>query len=77
MLFCVIDYLWEDFSTYKVLDKSQVEEIKRSLIHSSFQFSSMYRSCIPKPHKPGEMRPIRQPHKADIIVMDAAFEHSF
>jgi len=37
----------------------------------------MYRSCIPKPHKPGEMRPIRQPHKADIIVMDTAFEHRF
>ena len=77
MLLCVIQYLWEKFSTLEVLDKSQVEEIKRSLKNSSFQFSSMYRSCIPKPHKPGEMRPIRQPHKADIIVMDTAFEHRF
>ena len=55
---CVIYYLWEEFSTYKVLDKSQ---IKRSLIHSSFQFSSMYRSCIPKPHKPGRCDPLHSP----------------
>ena len=26
---------------------------------------------VPKPNKPGKMRPITQPNKADIIVMDA------
>jgi len=38
MLLCVIYYLWlwEKFSTFEVLDKSQVEEIKRSLKNSSF-----------------------------------------
>lgn len=38
MLLCVIYYLWlwEKFSTLEVLDKSQVEEIKRSLKNSSF-----------------------------------------
>lgn len=31
----------------------------------------MYRSWIPKPNKPGQMRAITQPNKTDIIVMDA------
>lgn len=31
----------------------------------------MYRSWIPKPNKPGQMRAITQPNKTEIIVMDA------
>lgn len=31
----------------------------------------MYRSWIPKPNKPGQLRPITQPNKGDIIVMEA------
>lgn len=35
-----------------------------------FQFSEMHRSWIPKPNKPGKMRPIT-PCKKDLIVMEA------
>lgn len=37
----------------------------------SFRFSPMFRLFIPKPGKPGKMRPITQPYKDDILVMDA------
>jgi retron-type reverse transcriptase len=68
----MIDYLWTMEPAYKVNNPpKRLEEIKRALMSSTFRFSSMYRSWIPKPNKPGKMRPITQPHKEDFIVMDA------
>lgn len=68
----IIDYLWETETTYQEMrSERQLEELKRRLFNSTFQFSSMYRSWIPKPNKPGQLRPITQPNKADILVMDA------
>lgn len=67
-----IDYLWEEKAVYKQLTpEKELEKLKKALLSSTFQFSSMYRSWIPKPNKPGKLRPITQPNKADIIVMDA------
>lgn len=71
----IVDYLWETKSVYKELTpERELQEVKKALKNSTFQFSSMYRSWIPKPNKPGKLRPITQPKKkADIIVMDARF----
>ncbi|KAL4553856.1 hypothetical protein LXL04_040167 [Taraxacum kok-saghyz] len=38
---------------------------------SPFIFPQCYRSWIPKPNKAGQLRPITQPNKGDIIVMEA------
>lgn len=68
----IVDYLWETENEYKeVVSKSQLEEMKEALKNSTFRFSAMYRSFIPKPNKPGQFRPITQPKKVDIIVMDS------
>lgn len=68
----IMDYLWEKKSIYKRLTSEiTLDEMKKTLLNSTFQFSSMYRSWIPKPNKPGHLRAITQPNKADIIVMDA------
>lgn len=49
----------------------QLEAIVNALNNSSFRFSPMYRSWIPKPNKPGQLRPITQPNEKDIPVMDS------
>ncbi|KAL6983142.1 hypothetical protein U1Q18_016536 [Sarracenia purpurea var. burkii] len=36
-----------------------------------FRFSAMHRLYIPKPNKPGQLRPITQPYPKEILVMDA------
>lgn len=60
---------------YKELTpEGKLEEVKRALCNSTFQFSPMLRSWIPKPNKPGKLRPITQPAKRDIIVMDALYQ---
>lgn len=54
-----------------LISEKKLEDLLSSLRNGSFRFSPMYRSWIPKPNKPGETRPITQPHKKDIIVLDA------
>nr|KUM48159.1 18S ribosomal RNA intron 1 ORF [Picea glauca] len=56
------------------LSQPQVETIVAALTNKSFRFSEMRRIYIPKPHKPGQLRPITTPHTSDIIVMDALSE---
>ena len=72
-LLVIMENLWETQShVYReLLSESEFIEIKKSLSNSTFPFSPMYRSWIPKPNKPGQLRPITQPHKADILVMDS------
>lgn len=48
----------------------ELEALLNALQESHFRFSSMYHSWIPKPNKPGELRPITQLANKDIIVMD-------
>lgn len=68
----IVDFLWETKSISKELTpEGKLKEVRKALLNSTFQFSSMYRSWIPKPNKPGQLRPITQPDKADLIVMDA------
>jgi len=68
----IMDSLWETESIYKELTpQGTLQKMKRALFHSTFPFSSMYRSWIPKPNKPGELRAITQPNKADTIGLDA------
>lgn len=55
----------------EIISMEKLKEVKRALLNSTFHFSSMYRSWIPKPNKPGKLRAITQPNKGDIIVMDA------
>lgn len=61
-----MENLWETQShVYReLLSESEFIEIKKSLSNSTFPFSPMYRSWIPKPNKPGQQRPITQPLKA-------------
>lgn len=68
-----IDALFKEEPIHDI-QESDYQQIQRALIGSSFHFSTMYRSYIPKPKKPGrtgKLRPITQPHKKDIILMDA------
>lgn len=51
--------------------KCEVRDIKSSLGAASFRFSAMHRFYIPKPNKPGQLRPITQPYPKEILVMDA------
>jgi hypothetical protein len=68
----LVDCLWERKPVYKeLISMEKLKEVKRALLNSTFHFSSMYRSWIPKPNKPGKLRAITQPNKGDIIVMDA------
>ena len=53
------------------LDNSQLTQILEALSTSSFHFLPMYRLFVPKPFKPGELRPITIPHPRDLIIMDA------
>lgn len=68
----VVDYLLKTTPAYKkIMKEERVHEIKEALFNSTYQFSPMFRSWIPKPNKPGKMRPITQPFKEDLIVMEA------
>lgn len=49
----------------------ELEALINALNNSSFRFSPMYRSWIPKPNKPDQLRPITQPNEKDIPVMDS------
>ena len=51
---------------------SEIEAMKihRNLLNQSFQFHEMRRIFIPKPNKPGKLRPITIPNALDVIVMD-------
>ena len=51
-------------------ENSHLEDLKTRVLECRFQFSEMHRSWIPKPNKPGKMRPIT-PCKKDLIVMEA------
>lgn len=65
----IVDDLWSIKSSYQSLrSRSELEDFQKSLFSSTFSFSSMYRSWIPKP--PGQMRPITQPNNKDRIVME-------
>lgn len=67
-----MDHLWDARTDYKEkITESELQGMKKALLNSTFQFYPMYRSWIPKPNKPGEMRPITQPNKVDVIVMEA------
>ncbi len=67
-----VDLLWETKSVYREQrPEKELQEVKKALLHSTFKFSSMYRSWITKPNKLGELRAITKPDKADILVMDA------
>lgn len=67
----LIRYRWEEKTgNRESLTDMELEELAKVLNNSSFSFSSMYRSWIPKPHKPGELRPITQPAKRDLIILD-------
>lgn len=71
-LIMIARYLYEERPKYKsLISEMELEKRILSLEDGTFSFSSMSRSWIPKPHKPGEMRPITKPHKEDIIVLDA------
>lgn len=80
----MIQLLWEShgnwdkevgcFTTnpkYPSLSFERVCEIRQSIEGGSFRFSPLFRSFIPKPNKPGKLRPITQPFRDDILVMDA------
>jgi retron-type reverse transcriptase len=49
----------------------ELEALINEITNFSFRFSPMYRSWIPKPNKPGHLRPITQPNEKDILVMDS------
>lgn len=51
-------------------DNSHLEDLKTRVLECRFQLSEMHKSWIPKPNKPGKMRPIT-PCKKDLIVMEA------
>lgn len=62
----VIDYLWKTRPAYKkFMNEERVHEIKEALLNSTYQFSPMFQSFIPKPNKPGQMRPITHPFRRD------------
>ena len=68
----IVDSLWETKDPYKDLTpKRKLQEVKKELLNSTFHFSSMYRSWIPKLNKPEQLRPITQPNQDDRLVMDA------
>lgn len=50
--------------------REELEEIQCELLTSTFRFSAMFRSFIPKANKPGMFRPITQPAERDRIVME-------
>jgi len=56
------------------ISEPQAIDIIRTLLNKTFIFSEMCRTYIPKPHKPGQLRPITIPHASDVIVMDAISE---
>lgn len=67
----LVGNLWREKSGQEVSTPDmELEALLNALQESHFRFSLMYRSWIPKPNKPGELRPITQPAKKDIIVMD-------
>ncbi|MBA0704412.1 hypothetical protein Golax_016670, partial [Gossypium laxum] len=62
----LVDCLWERKPVYvykELISMEKLKEVKRALLNSTFYFSSMYRSWIPKPNKPGKLRAITQPNK--------------
>ena len=63
----------EHESKYEI-SEPQAIEIMETLLIKSFKFNEMHRTYIPKPNKPGELRPITIPHVLDVIVMDSMSE---
>lgn len=53
------------------ISEEECKQIIGALRESSFRFLPLYRIYIPKPGKPGKLRPITIPHPRDIIVMEA------
>lgn len=75
----IIDYLWETETTYQEMrSERQLEELKRRLFNSTFQFSSMYRSWIPKPNKPKQepFPAVDAPHQAPPVGGKVALRRS-
>lgn len=67
----IIGLLWERKEVYRErLKREELEEIQCELLTSTFRFSAMFRSFIPKANKPGMFRPITQPAERDRIVME-------
>lgn len=57
----IVDFLWETKSISKELTpEGKLKEVRKALLNSTFQFSSMYRSWIPKPNKPGPKGKMRR-----------------
>jgi len=68
----LVDCLWERKPVYvykELISMEKLKEVKRALLNSTFYFSSMYRSWIPKPNKPGKLRAITQPNKTKVISL--------
>lgn len=53
------------------ISEEECQQIIAALRGSSFSFLPLYRIYIPKPGKPGKLRPITIPHPRDVIVMEA------
>lgn len=53
------------------ISEEECQQIIAALRESSFSFLPLYRIYIPKPGKPGKLRPITIPHPRDVIVMEA------
>lgn len=71
-LFLIMDMLWERKMDYQdIHSKSELCSIKKRLSNCTYKLSFMRRYWIPKPNKPGKLRPITQPNKVDILIMDA------
>ena len=54
-----------------LISEEECQQIIAALRESSFRFLPLYRIYIPKPGKPGKLRPITIPNPRDIIVMEA------
>jgi retron-type reverse transcriptase len=57
------------------MDDVEVFSILKHFKLGTYRFSPMRRTFIPKPNKPGDFRPITQPHEADLqaLLFFAAF----
>lgn len=56
---------------YPYISRNSFQAIKVQLLKRWYLFRPMYRSFIPKPKKPEQLRPITQPAKEDPLVLGA------
>lgn len=68
----LIGTLWESNSVYQ--ERHTLEEVNQmqlELVTSTYRFSPMVRSFIPKPKKAGQFRAITQPASKDRFLLEA------